>query len=156
MHLSIGLARKYRLDSRPNAAVAKTPTRLTAVLAPEAQRDIHEALKWSAQKFGERAALRYRALLKQAIRDIEADPERPGSQERPELAKGARVYHLRFSRDRAKSREGVVHSPRHFLLYRTRSGSHIDVARVLHDARDLECNLPGDYRRNNTPLEDEG
>jgi toxin ParE1/3/4 len=113
-------------------------------------------LKWSAQKFGEQAALRYRALLKQALLDIAVDPERPGSQERPELAKGARVYHLRFSRDRAKSRDGMVHSPRHFLLYRTHGGSHIDVARVLHDARDLERNLPGDYRRNKTPLgEDE-
>lgn len=153
--MSIGSARKSRLSLRPNAAVAKTRTRLTAVLAPEAKRDIHEALKWSAQKFGERAALRYRALLKQAIRDIEADPERPGSQERPELAKGVRVYHLRFSRDRAKNSDDIVHSPRHFLLYRTRGGGHIDVARVLHDARDLERHLPGGYRNKTPHGEDE-
>jgi toxin ParE1/3/4 len=49
------------------------------ILAPAAQRDIQRALKWSEENFGKQAALRYRALLKQALRDIEADPERPGS-----------------------------------------------------------------------------
>jgi len=126
--------------------VAKTPVRLRAVLAPEAKHDFHEALKWSALKFGDRAALRYRELLKQAIRDIESDPARPGSQERPELAKGARTYHLHFSRERARSGAGVVHKPRHFLLYRS-NGGLVEIARVLHDARDLALCLPSEYRR---------
>lgn len=91
--------------------------------------------------------MRYRELLKQAIRDIEADPERPGSQERPELAKGARVYHLHFSRERARGGAGIVHNPRHFLLYRRGSGGFIEIARVLHDAFDLARHLPSDYSR---------
>ena len=57
----------------------------------------------------------------QSLRDIEADPERPGSQERRELfAEGVRVYHLRFSRDRAGITRGIVQNPRHFLVYRRR------------------------------------
>jgi toxin ParE1/3/4 len=102
-------------------------------------------LKWSEEKFGSRAAQRYRALLKQALRDIAADPERPGSMERPELITGARTYHLRFSRDRARV-SGPVRNPRHFLLYRRNDEGVIEVARGLHDARDLARHLPEDYR----------
>jgi len=116
------------------------------ILAPAARRDIREALKWSEEKFGSRAAQRYRALLKQALRDIAVDPERPGSMERPELSTGARTFHLRFSRDRARA-SGSVRNPRHFLLYRRNREGVIEVARVLHDARDLERHLPEEYRR---------
>jgi toxin ParE1/3/4 len=117
----------------------------TVVLSRIALADIREALKWSEQTFGRRAAARYRALLKQAIRDIATDPERPGSKERPELSRGARTYHLRFSRERARA-SGSVRTPRHFLLYRRRDDGAIEVARVLHDVRDLERHLPDDYR----------
>lgn len=93
---------------------------------------------WSQERFGERAAARYRDLLKQALRDIASDPERSGSRERPDLARGVRTYHLFFSRDRARRDLGVVKKPRHFLVYRRRSEAVIDVVRVLHEARDLE------------------
>lgn len=121
---------------------------LRIVLAPSAQRDIREALIWSQERFGARAAARYRDLLKQAIRDIAADPERPGSQERRNLARGVRTYHLFFSRDRARSDLGIVRTPRHFLVYRRRGEAVIDVVRVLHDARDLDRHLPEGYLRN--------
>lgn len=94
-----------------------------------------------------RAAARYRDLLKQAIRDIAADPERAGSHDRRELARGVRTYHLSFSRDRARSDLGVVGKPRHFLVYRRRNDV-VDVVRVLHDARELERHLPADHLRN--------
>jgi len=62
---------------------------------------------------------RAKALIKQALRDIAADLERPGSTERPEiLIEGARTYHLWYSRGRVKG-QGVK-APRHFLLYRRR------------------------------------
>jgi toxin ParE1/3/4 len=109
-------------------------------------------LKWSEEKFGSRAAQRYRALLKQPLRNISADPERPGSMERPQLSTGARTYHLRFSRDRARA-SGAVRNPRHFLLYRRNDEGVIEVAWVLHDARNLERHLPEDYRRNRVELE---
>lgn len=59
--------------------------RLEVRLTRTAQRDIKAILNWSRKEFGETAAERYRALIKQALRDIGADPERPGATERPEI-----------------------------------------------------------------------
>jgi toxin ParE1/3/4 len=118
---------------------------LRLVLAPSAQQDLREALQWSEARFGKAAAVRYRTLVKQALRDIALDPDRPGSAERPELSSGARTYHLRFSRDRVRG-GATVKTPRHFLIYRRR-GAVLEIARVLHDARDLERHLPEEYRR---------
>jgi toxin ParE1/3/4 len=103
-------------------------------------------MEWTAQKFGERASLRYDALVKQAIKDIGADPERPGSKERPEIMiEGARTYYLELSRTRVSGAK--VKEPRHFLLYRHREDGVVEVARILHDGRDLAHHLPENYRR---------
>jgi len=112
------------------------------VLAPAAREDIREALVWSLEQFGERAAARYRELVKQAIRGIASDPMRPGSVARPELAKGIRTYHLFISRGRGRNGQGRVERPRHFVVYR-RLGDAIEVVRVLHDARELQRHVPG-------------
>jgi toxin ParE1/3/4 len=116
--------------------------RYRVVLSPLASSDIRAALIWSRERFGERAAARYRDLLKQALRDIAADPERPGSRERPDLAGGIRTYHVAYSRDHARAGLRVVKKPRHVLVYRRRGDDAINVVRVLHDARDLERHLP--------------
>lgn len=101
---------------------------------------------WSERKFGKTAAVRYRALIKQAVRDVGEDPKRPGSKERPEIMiEGARTYHLQFSRSRLSS--PGVKEPRHFLLYRSREDGVVEVARILHDGRDLVRHLPESYRR---------
>ena len=120
-----------------------------AVLSPEARRDLRDALRWSETKFGHDARTRYEALIVQALRDIESEPDRHGSVERPEIMiEGARTYHVRFSRDRTKTALGLVHNPRHFILYRRREDRKaIDIARILHDGRDLQRHLPEDYRR---------
>jgi len=114
-------------------------------LAPAARQDLRGVLRWTEQNFGEAAAARYRALIKQAVRDIGADPERPGSKERPEIMiKGARTYHLVFSRSQVSGPK--VKEPRHFLLYRCRQDGLIEVARILHDGCDLQRHLPAGYR----------
>ena len=114
-----------------------------AVLSIQARRDLREILIWSQAKFGRDAALRYEDLIVQALRDIEADMERPGSQSKSDLQKGIRSYHLSFSRERARSALGIVQSPRHFVIYRGREGqSVIDILRILHDGRDLQRHLP--------------
>ena len=101
-------------------------------------------MEWTLDAFGERAALRYDALIKQALKDIGKDPERRGSTERPEImAKGVRVYHLVFSRTRVAGAR--VKKPRHFLLYRLCGDGIIEVFRILHDSRDLGRHLPADY-----------
>jgi len=112
------------------------------VLAPAAQGDIRQALLWSRERFGERAAVRYRELLKQAICDIAAEPRQPGSLARPELAPGIRTCHLFFSRDRVSGESPGVRQPRHLLVYRGRGRDTLDIVRVLHEARDLERHLP--------------
>ncbi len=101
-------------------------------------------MEWTVQEFGGRAALRYDALIKQALKDIAADPERPGSIERPEIMiEGARTYHISFSRTRVTGTR--VKRPRHVLLYRLRSEGVIEVFRIFHDSRDLALHLPEDY-----------
>jgi len=120
--------------------VAKRP-RYQVRVTGAARRDMIDIMHWSLKEFGEDAALRYDALMTQALRDVADDPERPGSQQRPELAEGVLIYHLRFSRDRARSALGIVKQPRHFVVYRRRDRT-IDVLRVLHDARDLQRHVP--------------
>ncbi len=61
------------------------------------------------------------------------------------MIEGARTYYLEFSRSRV-SGPGVK-EPRHFLLYRRREDGVIEIARILHDGRDLQRNLPEGYRR---------
>ena len=114
------------------------------ILASEAARDILEILDWSAARFGERAASRYLALMEQALLDLSADPERRGARHRVELREQAWTYHLRYSRDRVRNSRKVAF-PRHFLLYRLREDRVVEVARVLHDASDLDRHLPEDY-----------
>jgi toxin ParE1/3/4 len=114
--------------------------RIRLYVTDPARRDIAEIVRWSLREFGEDAALRYDALIHQALRDIEADPGRPSAKPRPEFAEGALAYHLRNSRDRARISLGIVHNPRHFVICRLRDGV-IDVLRIIHDARALDQHL---------------
>jgi toxin ParE1/3/4 len=111
-----------------------------------AQRDAADILAWSSRNFGAAAALRYEALLAQALKDIRNDPFRLGTKERPELkVKGVRTYHLFFSRDHVPGER--VKEPRHFLLYRIGKDGAIEIGRILHNSRDLERHLPAEYDR---------
>ena len=115
-------------------------------LSPQAEQDIEAILAWSHEEFGEKARLRYEALLIRAILDVAEVPERAGSHERPDIVNGARTYHLRYSRDHVKRTVGRVQRPRHFLLYRTFDEGGVEIGRVLHDGMDLSRHLPDDYR----------
>ena len=63
------------------------------------------AVQWAhsrLSRIGLESALRYRALIRQGVLDIELDHERPGSQERPEIMiDGARTYHLSLEPDQS-------------------------------------------------------
>lgn len=72
-------------------------------LTHPARRDIADLLDWSAEHFGAAGRRRYEALLEAALRDIAADPGRPGSREEPQLGPDLRIYHIRLSRDRARA-----------------------------------------------------
>ncbi len=113
-----------------------------ALLSPAALHDIRDILLWSLDNFGVDAAARYRALLMRALKDLEADPQRPGSRARPELAENARTYHLALSRSSVQDKR--LKTPRHFILYRA-TPTRLEVARIPHDSRDLPRHFPADY-----------
>jgi toxin ParE1/3/4 len=114
-------------------------------ISAAAERDIHGILAWTHEHFGLQGRLRYEALLVGAILDVADDPQRPGSQIRPEIHPAARTYHLRHSRDRVEPAGDRVRNPRHFLLYRVRDDGRVEIGRVLHERMDLAQHLPKDY-----------
>lgn len=117
-------------------------------LSEAAQSDILEILGWTHETFGAAARLRYEKLLVTALRDVALDPLRPGTNARSELIGDIRSYHLRYSRERAKSETGLVRNPRHFLLYRMLKPGLVGVGRVLYDSMEIERHLPADYGDN--------
>jgi toxin ParE1/3/4 len=114
-------------------------------LSAAAEDDIMSVLAWTESYFGDMARRRYERLLAMALRDVGADPELVGSVPRPELGPGIRSYHLFHSRERARTDDGIVRRPRHFFLYRAMTPDMVGIGRVLHDAMDIERNLPLDY-----------
>jgi toxin ParE1/3/4 len=108
--------------------------------------DILGILTWSERQFGSTARIRYEALILASISDVVADPFRPGSQSRPELARDARTYHLAFSRRNVGAAVGAINRPRHLLVYRPVGDEILDIGRILHERMDLAQNLPSEYR----------
>jgi toxin ParE1/3/4 len=109
--------------------------------SPFARADLTEALRYSRAEHGEAGLRRYRALIETALHDIVADPFRPNSRDRPELADGVRSYRIRHSRDR--SPEARVRAPCHVLYYRvTPSMETVTLLRVLQDSWEPD---PGDF-----------
>lgn len=114
-------------------------------LSQEAQEDIEAILAWTDEQFGEGIRVRFEELLVQAFLDLAEDLGRPGTLQRPELARGAFTYHLRHSRDRVSRSQGRIRKPRHFVLCRIAADGYLEIGRVLHDSMDLVRHLPSDY-----------
>ncbi|HVC60389.1 MAG TPA: type II toxin-antitoxin system RelE/ParE family toxin [Acetobacteraceae bacterium] len=114
-------------------------------LSATAEADIIQLLAYTQDRFGETARRRYEALLVAALRDIASNPERLGSVARPEFGPAVRSYHLRHSRRRARTPDGLVRQPRHFLLYRMTRPDLIGIGRVLYDGMEVERHLPSQY-----------
>jgi toxin ParE1/3/4 len=109
-------------------------------LTEAAENDIVEILAWSEAQFGATARRRYERLIEAGLIDIAVDPFRRGSLARPELGQDVRIWHLRRSRERARTADSLVQRPRHFLIYRP-IDDLIVIGRVLHDAMELERRL---------------
>lgn len=106
-----------------------------------ADADIIDILERSERDFGLVARWRYEKLLATALRDISEAPERSGSAAREELGDDIRSWHLRLSRERARSKDGGVRRPRHLILYTVIDDATVGVLRVLHDAMELHRHL---------------
>jgi len=110
-------------------------------IAAPAFDDISDIWAWSLHKFGHAAALRYEALIDQAIGDLAEDPQRPGAKLRSDLLPDLWLYHLASSRSHLPN-ERTVKSPRHFVMFRHLEPGVIEIVRILHDSRDLARHLP--------------
>jgi toxin ParE1/3/4 len=117
------------------------------VVAPGAASDIENILSYTFSVHGEAAALRYEALLVRAIVDVAAEPSRPGVHARDEIAPSVLTYHLANSRENVDEVVGRVRRPRHFLLFRLRDDSAVEIGRILHDSMDIALHLPDAYRQ---------
>ena len=76
-------------------------------LARTARADIVELLAHTEANFGGIARLRYERLVATALQDIADKPDRIGSVARPMFGQGVRSYHLRHSRERARTEHGM-------------------------------------------------
>lgn len=97
-----------------------------------AVRDIEGILAHTLQEFGEGQYEEYKELIRAALADVAADPNRPTARRRPELHADARTFHI--------ARPGK--DARHFLLYRVSGDRFVDIGRLLHDSMDLRRHLP--------------
>ena len=113
--------------------------RARLVLSGKAEADLRDIRKYTLSQHGDRIAGAYMQLIRQALKDILADPFRPGSKDRSEISTGVRSYHISLSRQRAGS---AIRSPRHFILFYRGEGTDLVVSRVIHDSRDLARHLP--------------
>mgnify|MGYP001182389650 CR=1 FL=1 len=79
---------------------------VTLRFSKPAVRDIEDVLGYTLAQFGEQKHEQYKWLIRQALLDIAADPNRPPARRRPELHPDARTFHI--------SRRGM--RARHFFL----------------------------------------
>jgi len=94
-------------------------------ITPRTRRQIARILEHSELSFGKEARDRYDILILTGIADIAANPNRVESRARPELGRNTRSWHLRLSRERARTDTGIVKEPRHLL---TRGGISLNEA----------------------------
>ncbi|MBI4904698.1 MAG: type II toxin-antitoxin system RelE/ParE family toxin [Acidobacteria bacterium] len=115
------------------------------VFTKPAQLDMADIVNYTMREFGVEASRRYRLLLKTAFREIRRNPRQPGVQRKEGVAPDLLLYHLSLCRQKARTSTGVVHSPRHFVVYRIHEEQRwIEVVRILHDSFDLAKHLtPG-------------
>lgn len=96
-------------------------------LTQQAERDLHDILRWTAENFGTLQAKNYAETLMAAIEALSEGPDIQGTKERDELAPGARVLHV--------ARHG--RKGRHFLVFRAVEEQVVEVLRLLHDSMEL-------------------
>src|SRR6516165_5192680 len=115
---------------------------MDVVIAPKARSDIAGILAWTEENFGPRTLKRYARLIQTAIEEVAADPQVPGSVQRPEIADRCRTYHLSWSRKKAGRAGDRVRNPRYFLVYRVTESNILEIGRILHDSMELAIHLP--------------
>lgn len=101
-------------------------------LTDQAEQDLINIARWTAENFGARQAEHYVEIISLAIEALADGPETLGSKARDELAPGVRTLHA--------ARHG--HKARHFVVFRVAEDHGLEVLRLLHDSMDLARHLP--------------
>jgi toxin ParE1/3/4 len=102
-------------------------------LTDQAERDLQDIVRWTAENFGVRQAQDYGRTLALALEVLGTGPDEPGSRAREDLAPGIRTLHA--------GRRG--RKARHFVVFGVGTDGTVDVLRVLHDSVDLARHIPG-------------
>ena len=97
-----------------------------------AVRDMENVLIYTLNHFGERKHREYRELLKQALKEMAANPRRWPARQRPEIHRDAWTFHIERRGKKA----------RHFFLYRIYD-DFVEIGRLLHDSMDIEEHSSG-------------
>lgn len=96
-------------------------------LTQQAERDLHDISRWTAEHFGARQAKIYAETVTLAIEALKDGPDILGVKLRDEIAPGICALHV--------ARQG--RKGRHFVVFRVGAEQAIDVLRLLHDSMDL-------------------
>ncbi|WP_429032416.1 type II toxin-antitoxin system RelE/ParE family toxin [Bradyrhizobium sp. I1.14.4] len=100
-------------------------------LSSLARSDLAQILTVSAERWGLEGKRRYATLLSAAMRKVAAQPDGAATQDRGELSRGVRTFHLRHAR--AGGGETRVRQPVHVLFYRVVRPGVVEIVRVLHE-----------------------
>ena len=104
-------------------------------LTKQMVRDIRNVLTFTFTQFGPRKQEEYKMLIRDGLAAIAKDPHAPPAKRLPDLP-DVYTFHIAHHRRRG----------RHLFLYRVLPSGYVDVARVLHDAMDIESHIPDRFR----------
>jgi toxin ParE1/3/4 len=111
-------------------------------VSDRARADIRDIVLFSREQFGEKAAVRYSALIEQAILDLREDVFHAGTHRVPEVGQNIYVYRLSSSRRNVRRSLGRVKYPRHLVVLRVMRDDSIEIIRLLHESMELPPDLP--------------
>jgi toxin ParE1/3/4 len=101
----------------------------------DAVADIEQVLNHTLRRFGAIKHSQYKELIRKALAEIAANPSGWPAQQRPEIHRDARVFHI--------GRRGKP--ARHFFLYRIAGDEFVDIGRLLHDSMDIRLHSPDGF-----------
>lgn len=115
-------------------------TDLAVRIAPQANTDITDILRFTEVRLGEDIRSRYQDLLQATFQSLSKEPEHIRSTMREELSPGLRSLHLSFNA--LEMSDGRLIRPRHIVFYRTGTDHVVEILRVLHDAMETRYHFP--------------
>src|SRR5260221_400817 len=110
-----------------------------------ARADLAQILATSVELWGIAGKHRYAAVLAAGMRKVAAQPMGPTTQDRVELSRGIRSFHLRNARGGKVALQ--VRRPVHVLYYRAVRPGLVGIVRVLHERMEPSRRIGGDAEK---------